>query len=59
LPSPLRSDAELPLGRIQQRGMRCDAAHHGVNQGGPTQWVWVVCAGPDRWLLAWEMSSEG
>jgi len=36
----------------------CDAGHN-AGPDGPTQWVYVEpCAGPNRSLLDWEMSSE-
>jgi hypothetical protein len=47
-----------PLYSLPNNVPKCDAKHS-VNRGGPTQWgLWEVCAGPNRSLLAWEVSGE-
>jgi hypothetical protein len=47
-----------PLSSPPNNVSKCDAGHS-FNRGGPTQrGLWEVCAGPNRSLLAWEVSSE-
>ena len=59
-----RQTKVLPLKRLSRPGIvtsnnvsKCDAEHC-ANRGGPTQWVWEVCAGPNRSLLAWDAADE-